>query len=47
MGDTGNIVFLFQDEVTIQPGEYLTIAAKAVTGTPAYVTATINTREDH
>lgn len=31
---------------TLQPGEWFTLAAKSVTGTPAYVTGSINTRED-
>ncbi len=34
------------ERVTLQPGETITIAAKATTGTPAYATASINTRED-
>lgn len=48
MGDTGNILFPFSDEeaITIQPGESITIAAKAVTGSPSWVTASINIRED-
>ena len=46
LGDTGNLEFSFEDEITLQPGETLTVAARAVTGTPAYVTASLNTRED-
>jgi len=52
LGDTGEIDHHFgngqynTEEVTLQPGEWMTLAAKATTGTPAYVTATINTRED-
>jgi hypothetical protein len=46
MGDTGDIDFAFSDEITLQPGETLTVAAKAVTGTPSYVAASLNTRED-
>lgn len=34
------------EEITLQPGEWITLAAKAVTGTPSYVTGYINTRED-
>jgi len=34
------------EEVTLQPGEWVTLAAKASTGTPSYVTGSINTRED-
>ena len=45
---TDNILFPFSDEdaITIQPGESITIAAKAVTGSPSWVTASINIRED-
>ena len=52
LGDTGDIDHSFTngdfngDEVTLQPGEYITLAAKAITGTPAYVTGSLNTRED-
>lgn len=52
LGDTGSADHNFTngdfngDEVTIQPGEYITVAAKSVTGTPSYVTASLNTRED-
>lgn len=50
LGDTGNFDHDFQsiiEELTLQPGEWLTVAAKAITGTPAYVTASLNTREDN
>lgn len=46
LGDTGNLSFEFVDEITLQPGESLTVAAKSTTGTPSYVVAAINTRED-
>lgn len=53
LGDTGELDHHFggaselnMDELTLQPGEWVTLAARAVTGTPAYVTGTINTRED-
>jgi len=49
LGDTGEIDHHFADmteEITLQPGEWLTLAAKSTTGTPAYVTGSINTRED-
>lgn len=50
LGDTGNLDHNFDgganEELTLQPGEWLTLAAKSVTGTPAYVTGSINTRED-
>lgn len=38
--------FIFSDEITLQPGEALTVAARAVTGTATYVSASLNTRED-
>jgi hypothetical protein len=46
LGDTGNFAFPFSDSITIQPGETITVAAKAVTGSPSWVTASLNTRED-
>lgn len=56
--DNGNVQFAFctgqnqggaykfEDELKIQPGETLTLAARAVTGTATYVNASLNTRED-
>lgn len=52
LGDTGEFDHHFgngsynSEEVTIQPGEWITLAAKSTTGTPSYVTGSINTRED-
>lgn len=53
LGDTGELDHKFggnselnMEELTLQPGEWVTLAARAVTGTPSYVTATLNTRED-
>jgi len=46
LGDTGNFEFQFGDSITIQPGEMITVAAKASSGTPAFVIASVNTRED-
>lgn len=46
LGDTGNFIFEFSDSITLQPGEAITVAAKSSTGTPSYVIATLNTRED-
>ena len=52
IGDTGEIDHHFgngsfnAEELTIQPGESITLCAKATTGTPTYVTGSINTRED-
>lgn len=52
VGDTGEFDHHFgngqfnAEELTIQPGEWITLAAKSTTGSPAYVTGSINTRED-
>ncbi len=51
LGETGDIDHHFTNgessgEITLQPGEWITLAAKASTGTPSYVTGSINTRED-
>jgi len=53
LGDTGEIDHQFggngsynAEELTLQPGEWITLAAKSTTGTPSYVTGSINTRED-
>jgi hypothetical protein len=52
LAETGNIDHHFTngdfngEEFTIQPGEWMTLAAKASTGTPSYVVGSINTRED-
>lgn len=52
LGETGSFDHHFgngdmnAEEVTLQPGEWITVAAKASTGTPAYTLASLNTRED-
>lgn len=50
LGETGEIDHHFNgsggEELTLQPGEWVTLAARATTGTPSYVTGSINTRED-
>ncbi len=52
VGDTGEFDHHFgngtynMEELTLQPGEYITLAARATTGTPSWVTGSINTRED-
>ena len=52
LGDTGELDHHFgngsynSEEITLQPGEWVTLAARAATGTPSYVTGSINTRED-
>ena len=46
LGDTGNIEWSFEDQdIRIAPGETITVAARSVTGSPSYVTATLNTKE--
>ena len=46
IGQNNNEVFSFGDEISIQPGETITLAATAVTATAPYVIASLNTRED-
>ena len=50
LGDTGDLDHHFNggkaEDLTLQPGEWLTLAAKATTGTPSWATGSINTRED-
>jgi hypothetical protein len=46
LGQNTGGAFAFTDELEIQPGETLTLAARAVTGTATYVNASLNTRED-
>ena len=36
----------FSDEITLQPGETLTLAAQTVTGTATWTNMSLNTRED-
>lgn len=51
LGDTGELDHHFNgggaEDLTLQPGEWLTLAAKSTAGTPSHVTGSINTREDH
>lgn len=53
LGDTGELDHHFggtsemnMEEITLQPGEWVTLAARSVSGTPSFVTGSINTRED-
>jgi hypothetical protein len=46
LGETGNFLFSFSDQIRIFPGDVISVVAKATTGTPAYVSASLNTRED-
>lgn len=48
-GQTGTVLLDLLNEIediTLQPGDTLTLAAKAVTGTSTYTIMTLNTRED-
>lgn len=47
LGQSSGGIFGFDDkEITLQPGESMTLAARAVTGTATYVIGSLNTRED-
>ena len=46
IGQASSALFAFEDDITLQPGETLTVAGTAVTGTATYVSASLNTRED-
>ena len=46
IGASGSGIFAFNDEITLQPGETVTLAATTVTGTSTYTMMTLNTRED-
>jgi len=46
LGPTGDQLVQFVDDISLQPGETMTVAAKVVSGTGADVTACLNVRED-
>jgi len=46
LGQSNGGVFSFEDKITLEPGETITVAARSVTGTATYVIASLNTRED-
>lgn len=46
LGASGYFLFSFDDNVTLQPGETVTLAAQTVTGTASYTIVCLNTRED-
>jgi hypothetical protein len=46
MGETGQIFFQFDDEITLQPGETLTLAGRTNSGNANFFSASLNTRED-
>ncbi len=46
LGDTGNFTVAFSDDITLQPGESVTLAARSASGNAQYVNMSLNTRED-
>lgn len=46
LGQGGSQLFALRDDIAIQPGESITMAAKGVTGTTTFTIMTLNTRED-
>lgn len=46
LGQSSGAPFAFTEDIPLQAGETLTLAARAVTGTATYVNASLNTRED-
>jgi hypothetical protein len=46
VGSQGTLQFKFDDDITLQPGETMTLACRAVTGTATYVAGSLNIRED-
>jgi hypothetical protein len=46
LGASGSDLFTFEDNLMLQPGDYVTLAAKTVTGTATYTIMSLNTRED-
>lgn len=46
VGGSGSILITMEDTTTLQPGETLTVAARAVVGTSTWTLAALNTRED-
>ncbi len=46
IGDAGNANYSFSDDITIQPGESLTFAARSTSAAPTVVAFSANTRED-
>lgn len=46
LGQSSGGAFAFADEIELGPGQTMTLAARAVTGSATYVNASLNTRED-
>ncbi len=46
LGETSQGTYQFSDEITLQPGEWITIGCKTDSGTATFASATLNTRED-
>ena len=48
LGQTGSLLKdLSNEDINLQPGETLTVAARTVTGTSTFTIVSLNTREDH
>jgi hypothetical protein len=46
LGETGELFHEFNgQEIRVLPGDTITVAARSITGTPAYVVCTLNTKE--
>lgn len=48
LADTSNLEkeFTLNEEITLQPGEWITLACKTSGGTATYAAGCVNTRED-
>jgi hypothetical protein len=46
VGASGSSLFAFEDDITLQPGETVTLAAQTVAGTSSWTIMSLNTRED-
>lgn len=46
VGETGELDHIFSDDITIQPGEWVTLAMRTLQNTAAWVSCGLNTRED-
>ena len=47
IGNGGADFESFDNEITLQPGERITVAARGVTGTVTYFLSTLDTQEDN
>ena len=46
LAETGNIIFTLSEQILLQADDTITLAAKSLTGTPSYISGSINTVED-